>query len=48
MKIIKVKYPDLSDDEVEELRQHVVVDSVVKNGHIIENGDIKSVIHNEK
>ncbi len=37
-KIIKVKYPDLSDDEVEELRQHVVVDSVVKNGEIKESG----------
>lgn len=42
-KIIKVKYPDLSDSEVEELRQHVVVDSVVKNGHIIENGDKKFI-----
>ena len=42
-KIIKVKYPDLSDSEVEELRQHVVVDSVIKNGHIIENGDKKFI-----
>ncbi len=42
-KIIKVKYPDLNDIEVEELRQHVVVDSVVKNGHIIENGDKKFI-----
>ena len=42
-KIIKVKYPDLSDSEVEELRQHVVVDSVVKNGHIIESGDKKFI-----
>lgn len=37
-KIIQVKYPDLSDEEVEELRQHVVVDSVVKNGEIKESG----------
>ena len=37
-KIIQVKYPDLNDDEVEELRQHVVVDSVVKNGEIKESG----------
>lgn len=37
-KIIKVKYPDLSEDEVEQLRQHVVVDSVVKNGEIKESG----------
>jgi len=38
-KIIKIKYPDLSDDEVEEVRQHVVVDSVIKNGVIKEVGD---------
>ncbi|MDE3016270.1 MAG: ATP-dependent helicase [Pseudomonadota bacterium] len=38
-KIIKIKYPDLSDAEVEELRQHVVVDSVIKNGEIKETGD---------
>ncbi len=38
-KIIKVKYPDLSEDEVEEVRQHVVVDSVIKNGEIKETGD---------
>jgi len=42
-KIIKVKYPDLTDSEVEELRQHVVVDSVIKNGHIIESGDKKFI-----
>lgn len=42
-KIIKIKYPDLSDSEIEEVRQHVVVDSVVKNGHIIENGDKKFI-----
>lgn len=38
-KIIRVKYPELSDDEVEEVRQHVVVDSVIKNGEIKEAGD---------
>jgi hypothetical protein len=38
-KIIKIKYPELSDDEVEEVRQHVVVDSVIKNGKIKESGD---------
>lgn len=38
-KIIKVKYPDLSDEQVEELRQYVVVDSVIKNGEIKETGD---------
>lgn len=38
-KIIRVKYPDLTEDEVEEVRQHVVVDSVIKNGDIKEVGD---------
>lgn len=38
-KIIQVKYPDLSEEEVEEVRQHVVLDSVVKYGEIKEVGD---------
>lgn len=38
-KIIRIKYPDLSEGEVEEVRQHVVVDSVIKNGEIKETGD---------
>ena len=38
-KIIKVKYPELSDDEIEEVRQHVVLDSVIKNGEIKETAD---------
>jgi superfamily II DNA or RNA helicase len=38
-KIIKVKYPELSEEEVEEVRQHVVVDSVIKNGEIKEVAD---------
>ncbi|RZA02868.1 MAG: ATP-dependent helicase [Sphingobacteriaceae bacterium] len=38
-KIIQVKYPDLTETEIEELRQHVVVDSVIKNGEIKEVGD---------
>lgn len=37
-KIIKIKYPDLSDAEIEEIRQHVVVDSVIKSGEIKEEG----------
>ena len=40
-KIIKVKYPDLNDEEVEELRQHVVVDSVVRSATIENSGDKK-------
>jgi len=38
-KIIQIKYPDLSEDEVEEVRQHVVIDSVIKNGKLKEVGD---------
>lgn len=38
-KIIKETYPDLSDEEVEAVRQHVVVDSVIKNGTVEEQGD---------
>jgi hypothetical protein len=37
-KIIQTKYPDLSDEEIEEIRQHVVADSVIKNGEIKEVG----------
>jgi superfamily II DNA or RNA helicase len=33
-KIIRERYPDLNDQQVEELRQQVVVDSVIKNGEI--------------
>ena len=37
-KVIQAKFPDLKDQEVEEVRQHVVVDSVIKNGEIKEVG----------
>lgn len=33
-KIIRIKYPDLNDIEVEEVRQHVVVDIAIKSGEI--------------
>ncbi|MCX7208427.1 MAG: ATP-dependent helicase [Proteobacteria bacterium] len=42
-KIIKIKYPELSAEEVEEVRQHVVVDSVIKNGEIKQEGDKRFV-----
>lgn len=42
-KIIKEIYPDLSDEEVEAVRQHVVIDSVVKNGEIVEEGNKKFI-----
>jgi len=42
-KIIQKKYPDLSEEELEEIRQYVVVDSAIKNGEIIERGDKRFV-----
>lgn len=38
-KIIQEKYPELTEDEVEQLRQYVVVDAIVKNSEIKEAGD---------
>jgi len=38
-KIIRETYPELSDEDVEAVRQHVVVDSVIKNSSIEEVGD---------
>ncbi len=38
-KIIRERYPDLDEGQVEELRQQVVVDSVIKNGEVKEVGD---------
>ena len=43
-KIIRETYPDLTDEEVEEVRQHVVVDSVIKNGTIENQGDKRFLI----
>ncbi|MFZ7241424.1 DEAD/DEAH box helicase [Avibacterium avium] len=42
-KIIREIYPDLNDEEVEAVRQRVVIDSVVKNGEIVEQGDKKFI-----
>ncbi|MBX7135118.1 MAG: hypothetical protein K1X67_20825 [Fimbriimonadaceae bacterium] len=38
-KIIRERYPDLNESQVEELRQQVVVDSVIKNGEVTQVGD---------
>jgi superfamily II DNA or RNA helicase len=42
-KIIREVYPDLDEDDVEAVRQHVVVDSVIKNSTIEEQGDKKFI-----
>jgi len=47
-KIIRERYPDLDESQIEELRQQVVVDSVIKNGEIREVGDKRFVKMAEK
>jgi len=42
-KIIREVYPDLNDEDVEAVRQYVVVDSVIKNSTIEEQGDKKFI-----
>jgi hypothetical protein len=42
-KVIETKYPQLTEDEREQVRQHVVVDSVVRNGEIEVQGDKKFI-----
>lgn len=42
-KIIRETYPDLNEEEVEAIREHVVVDSVIKNGSIVEQGGKKFI-----
>ena len=42
-KIIQTNYPDLTKEEIEEVRQHFVADSVVKNGEIKQVGDKRFV-----
>ena len=38
-KIIQTTYPDLTDEEIEEVRQYVVVDSAIKTSDIEQSGD---------
>lgn len=47
-KIIREKYPDLIEAQVEEVRQQVVVDSVIKNGEVREVGDKRFIKMAEK
>ncbi len=42
--IIKATYPQLSEDELEEVRQYVVLDSVVKNTMMIDVNALKKTI----
>ncbi|SAL24665.1 hypothetical protein AWB71_01330 [Caballeronia peredens] len=42
-KIIKIRYPDLNEEDVESLRQHVVADSVFKGSEFKEDGNKKFI-----
>ncbi|SJN43228.1 DNA helicase, restriction/modification system component YeeB [Microbacterium esteraromaticum] len=47
-KIIREKYPDLTEEQVEEVRQQVVVDSVIKNSEVRPAGDRRLIKMAEK
>ncbi len=47
-KIIRERYPDLNETQVEELRQQVVVDSVIKNGEVKAVGDKRFIKMSDK
>ena len=42
-RIIREVYPDLNEEDVEAVRQYVVVDSVIKNGEVEEQGSKKFI-----
>ncbi len=42
-KVIRTKYPDLNEDEIEQIRQTVVADSVIKNWEVKEEWDKKFI-----
>lgn len=44
--IIHEKYPDLNKEQVEELRQYLVLESVIKNNSIVDLKEIKEAIRN--
>lgn len=47
-KIIRERFPDLTETQVEEVRQHVVVDSVIKNGDVKVVGDKRFIKMQDK
>lgn len=47
-KIIRERYPDLNEVQVEELRQQVVVDSAIKNGEVRHVGDKRFIKMSDK
>lgn len=47
-KVICEKYPQLTDDEVEEVRQYIVTDTLLKATKVEENGDLRFIKNAEK
>ena len=47
-KIIEQKYPTLTEAEIEEVRQYVVLDSVVKNNLMIDVKDLRKAIQQDE
>jgi hypothetical protein len=47
-KIIQAKYPQLTEEELEEVRQYVVLDSVVKNNLLIDVDELKKAIQKDE
>lgn len=43
-KVIEKKYPDLNEEQVEEVRQYLVLESVIKNNDIVDLREIKNAI----
>lgn len=46
--LIKEKYPELNETQVEEVRQYVVLDSVVKNNLMIDVNELKASIQKDE
>lgn len=42
-KVVKIKYPDLNENEIEEVSQYVVIDSVLRSCEKIDNGGKKLI-----
>lgn len=47
-KVICEKYPQLTEDEVEEVRQYIITDTLIKSSKIEENGDLRFIKNAEK
>ncbi|MFO7862386.1 MAG: helicase-related protein [Salinivirgaceae bacterium] len=42
--VIKNKYPDLKEEQIEEVRQYLVVESLIKNNNIVDLNEIKQAL----